>query len=106
MNSIWRDCIKDPPELGKKVLCGRQGDFFVAQRFEEYYFPIPFLDSKYARDLSTPEIWAEIDFPPPFTGYIRVFCVESDELVTMDQYKKSDPDSYYDLVQKIVESMA
>lgn len=103
---IWRDCVKDPSPLGKKVLCCNRGDFYVAQRFEEYYIPIPFSDSCFAKDLCKPETWTEIDFPEPFTGYIRMQIQGyGDELFTMDQVKIIDEKMYMEFVKLLIDDL-
>ena len=72
MKSKWFDCVKQPSETGKKVLCCRRGDFYVAVRIKNCYIPMPFADHYFSPDLCFPELWSEIDFPEPYTGIYRV----------------------------------
>lgn len=100
---IWKDCLKEPAPLGKKVLCQNNGDFYVAQRFEEYYIPIPFPDHYNATHLSKPETWCEIDFPEPYTGYVRVQIPgHGDKKFTLDELKLIDEKSYYELAESMI----
>lgn len=91
----WRCCITDPPELGKKVLCWHKGDCFVGMRFDDYYVPMPFVDHPLAKGLVKPEKWQAINFPPGYTGHIKI-APHGDLLnvLTMDQLKLQLPDIY------------
>lgn len=79
------------PEQGKKILCMDRGDFYVAQRFGQYWFSIPFYDSTFSR-YNEPELWCEIDFPENYKGYIKILI--DDENLTIDEAEKKHPDIY------------
>ena len=105
-NKSWRCCIKDPPHLGKKVLCHHEGDIFVAQRFEEYYVPIPFADHPLAKGLCKPDIWQEIDFPNNLTGYMRVaFSEGASQSLILDEVKKEYPVLYHEMAKAMIKSI-
>lgn len=86
--------------MGYKILCMKRGDFFVAQRFDDKYFPIPFIDSRYADMNLDPELWCEIDFMDPYTGYMR-FMVDG-KIMLADEFKIKDPDGYQNLLDALI----
>jgi hypothetical protein len=92
----WYKPDKKKPEQGKKILCMDKGDFYVAQRFGNYWFSIPFHDSIYSRYFP-PEMWAEISFPEPYTGYLRVMVYG--EMMFIDELEKKDPEVYKNTVE-------
>lgn len=100
MNKNWiKSSIRKPPQ-GKKVLCFTKGDLDVRQRFKNYWIPIPYVDSKCA-DIDEPELWQEIEFPSPYTGYMQVL-VEGKELMNMDQFEKHCPEEFNEMVESMV----
>ncbi len=105
MVKIWKDCIKEPSELGKKVLCQRNGDFYVAMRFEDFYIPVPFADHYHGIDLCKPQTWCEIDFPKPYTGYIKVIPPYKNIPITMEEAKKQYPESYWNIALPLINSI-
>jgi len=110
----WKCCKTNPPELGKKVLCEIEGDIFVAQRYEDYYIPIPFADHPFAKQLCHPNYWCEIDFPKQLHGYTKV-APSSDgnespaeiynRSITMDEYKRVAPEDYQKLADALISSI-
>lgn len=63
-------CPKEKlPPQGKKILAFYEGDCVVAQRIGEYWFSIPFIESKYAR-IDEPTFWADIEMPIGYSGKI------------------------------------
>jgi hypothetical protein len=106
INNKWRDCITDPPEIGKKVLCERKGDLYVAIRIEQYYIPMPFADHYFSKDLCNPQKWQEISFPDHLTGYFRVRPNGPDnELIKLSECKEKFPDIYMDLAKAFIGSI-
>ena len=103
--NIWNDCKKNPSELGKKVLCQREGDFYVATRIEEYYIPLPFADHYFCKVLCYPETWTEIHFPEPYTGYIRAMPIGCDEMLDLSELKRIFPETYWQFVRPIIDSI-
>lgn len=98
----WRCCVEDPSELGKKVLCMHKGDFYVAYRFEDVYIPMPFADHPHSKHLCKPEKWQEIDFPEPFTGYVRLVLDDiAGESFTIEKVKKHHPEIYHSMVDSM-----
>ncbi len=99
---------KIPPQ-GKKILCMHKGDLYVAQRFSNYWFSIPFCDSKYAF-YEEPELWQEIDFPNGLTGEMAVYAsrddpsnnnhsfLEKSKAINMDEFEKQDPVAFQMLI--------
>jgi hypothetical protein len=106
MNSKWKDCVKEPSEIGKKVLCERNGDLFVAVRIEEYYIPMPFADHYFSKDLCKPTRWCEIDFPGELTGYYRV-CPKGDgtEVIKLSECREKYPEIFWDLANAMINSI-
>lgn len=101
----WKDCVKEPSELGKKVLCQRKGDFYVALRIEEFYLPMPFADHYFSIELCKPERWKEIDFPDPFKGYIKIVPAGTNIIVNLSEAKEKYPDSYWQLALPLINSI-
>lgn len=84
------------PPQGKKVLTmGGNGDYGVRQRFGKYWFPIPYLDSRFA-DYLVPLYWQEIDFLGENTGYVKV--MSGTELLTVDEVEATNIDWYNEFV--------
>lgn len=102
----WKCCIKEPSELGKKVLCERNGDFYVCMRLEEYYIPMPFVDHYFSIDLCKPNKWCEIDFMEPYKGYMYV-CPDGniDNKMTLQEAKEKHPEIYYRFAETVIKSI-
>ncbi len=90
-NKTWIKSSLRKPEQGKKVLCCNNGDLDVRQRFKDYWFPIPYVDSKLAT-IEVPELWQEISFPEPYTGYMRVLV--DDILYMIDDLETHHPEVF------------
>lgn len=106
MSNPWKCCIKEPSETGKKVLCHRRGDIYVAVRMKNYYVPMPFADHYFSPDLAQPEHWQEIDFPEGLTGYMRIMPEGiHGELITWSEYEIDYPDKFNELVLRIIKSL-
>ncbi len=103
--AIWRDCVKEPSEIGKKVLCQKDGDFYVAIRVEDYYIPIPFADHYFGKKLSKPQTWCEISFPKPYTGHLRVKDRMTEEIMTLSDAKFRAPKAYMQFCRMIIKSI-
>ena len=102
----WKDCVKEPSELGKKVLCQKHGDFYVAMRMDEYYIPMPFIDHYFCKDLCTPETWCEIDFPEPYTGYVRMAPEGlGSEIMKLGDLKERYPEIYRAVADPLIASI-
>lgn len=112
MNEWNKPSEKKPPQ-GKKVLCMRKGDFYVAQRFKDYWFSIPFADSKYAF-FKEPELWQDINFPDGYTGFMKILVSPDDYIlrfeenpykeINVDELEKHDPDAFYLLIESLKKS--
>jgi hypothetical protein len=103
---MWFDCVTQPPELGKKVLCMNRGDIYVAMRFEDKYLLWPFSEHYLAKDLLYPEIWCEIDFPPGYTGHLKVSLTgDIEDALTLEELKLVDEKSYFDFIESILKSV-
>lgn len=87
------------PDQGKKVLCFTNGDVDVRQRFKDYWIPIPYTDSSVA-DMKAPELWQEIDFPEPYTGYIK--AMKKNKIMTIDEFEKNYPKDYEIFVENLI----
>lgn len=92
----WMKPKEDKPPQGLKVLCMHKGDFYVAQRMGEYWFSIPFADSKFSRYFE-PELWQYINFPDPYHG--KLLIMVSGNVITMDMLEKEQPKIYKEMVE-------
>jgi len=93
---IWiKSSLRKPPQ-GKKVLCFTNGDIDVRQRFKDYWFPIPYVDSE-SDNSGEPEYWQDIDFPPCYYGYMQVF--HEGKFYKMDEWEKVNPEAFNELVE-------
>lgn len=101
----WKCCVKEPSETGKKVLCHRQGDIYVAMRIKGYYLPMPFADHYASEHLCHPESWSEIDFPEGLFGHIRVKQAGGEEIVTLAEAEKRKWDIFEDLAKAAIASI-
>ncbi len=81
----WIKPSEKLPAQGKKVLAFYQGDCFCVHRFGEYWFPIPFIESFFAR-IDQPDLWADIPMPYGYTGKIRL--IVDGEIIDMDEAEK------------------
>lgn len=102
----WKDCTTEPSEIGKKVLCQRKGDFYVAMRIEDHYIPMPFADHYFSKDLCFPEKWSEINYPDSYTGYIKV-APEGDlkNIIKLSEAKEKFPDVYWKFVKPLLHNI-
>ena len=98
----WISPKKKLPPQGKKILCFDKGDIYVALRFGKYWFPIPFLDARFATHLE-PELWADIVPPEGYTGLIRT--VVKERMYNMDELEINHYDSYKILVDGFLKAM-
>lgn len=93
---IWiKTSLRKPPQ-GKKVLCFDNGDVSVRQRFKDYWFPIPYIDSSLA-DIDEPELWQDIDFPQDFKGYMMI--LQDEKLYKIDEWEKMNPEDFNEFVE-------
>jgi hypothetical protein len=101
--SEWFECKKKQPELGKKVLCHKLGDIYVAMRLENYYIPVIFENHKYSKYLCDPDLWCEIDFPNELTGYFMVAPKGlQGSILNLTECKSLHPDIYWELANKMI----
>lgn len=106
--SQWRSCRKDPPETGKKVLCHRKGDIYVAMRLKQYYLPLPFCDHYFCDELCFPDTWCEIDFPEGLTGHLRV-CMNipgHGEVIMLSEMEVDFPEQFNKFAADMISSIA
>lgn len=101
MNDKWIKTNSRLPPQGLKVLCFTKGDMFVSQRFGEYWFPFPFLDSQYATN-EPPEMWKNIDFPDGFKGKMHVMVGK--EKLDMDEFSRREPEDFKILINHLIKS--
>jgi hypothetical protein len=101
----WNKPSDKKPDQGKKILCMLKVDFYVAQRFGPYWFPIPFYDSLFSRH-SEPELWQDIYFPAVYSGKMRVQV--NGRMYDIDELEEHHPDIHKTLVDgqlKLFEDM-
>lgn len=101
----WHDCVKDPSETGKKVLCEQNGDLYVAQRFEKYYIPLPFADHYFSKDLCFPTQWQEINFPNGLTGILRIYHQNEQRLMSFSEWEQKYPKEFKKYIKNIIDSI-
>lgn len=102
----WFDCVEQPSETGKKVLCQKNGDFYVAMRYGKHYVPMPFADHYFSSDLCFPETWQEIDFPEPYTGHCRISPTGYlSEVITMSECEVTHPKIYKEFTDALIASI-
>ena len=107
----WIDANLRLPEVGQKVLCFKKGDVYVAVRFEDKFVPMPFATHTHALALSKPDKWAEITFPPGYTGKMRAVVSYNSDLLISEQaidipaYKKQDPEKYLEFANSLINSL-
>jgi len=89
----WKTPKENKPPQGLKVLCVRTGDFYVAQRFGEYWLSIPFYDSVF-RQFQPPDLWTFIEFPDNYKGVLLFGLTDQDGLITLDELEKLCPEDY------------
>lgn len=87
------------PPQGKKVLLFYNGDCWVGQRFQNYWVPLPFTDSKFSR-IDAPDLWKDIEMPEGYSGKIRaeINGVKMD----IDTLEASHPDAMEHLVKMTI----
>jgi hypothetical protein len=101
----WRDPIEDPPPQGKKVLWLHNGDIQIAQRYGLFWFPVPFLDSKYAK-IHPPELWQDIILPSPLTGKVMFQGEGHPRLIDADELEMMEPEVYDTIIKYHLEIYA
>lgn len=92
---------ENKPEQGKKILCMNKGDFYVAQRWGDYWFSIPFNDSQYSYCFA-PELWQDINFPIGLTGKMLV-SVEG-KFMDIDSLQLNHPEVYGEMLLNLITS--
>lgn len=97
----WQSPIVERPPQGMKVLCFEKGDVYVAQRFKDYWFPIPFLDSKFALK-NPPQLWKYIDLPHPYTG--KMLVVVDEVTLDIDELEAQEPDLFNNMLFYMLET--
>lgn len=103
--SKWKCCLKEPPETGKKVLCQRSGDLYVAMRIKEFYVPMPFANHYFCDRLCKPETWCEIDFPEGLTGHLRVGIQGTDEILKLSEVEFTHPELFNEFATPLIGSI-
>lgn len=93
----WKKPQDEKPAQGLKILCFNKGDIYIAQRFKNYWFSIPFHDSKY-RFYKEPELWQEIDFPNGLKGKIHMRV--DNVFYNMDQLEVEYPELFDEFVEQ------
>ncbi len=96
---IWIDPNKRLPPQGKKIIWFGNGDTHICQRFGKYWFPIPFIDSRFAH-LRSPEVWAEIKLPSPYKG--KVMIIVDGKEYDIDNLEKIHNDIYRDILNSLL----
>lgn len=100
----WKNCEKEPPEEGIKVLCCRRGDIYVAVKLKDYYVPVPFGTHPFAKELSKPDKWSEIDFPDGLKGKFYLFT--KGEMYDVEQQKTLFPKEYNEFCDCFIKSLS
>ena len=100
----WFDSKNNPPPQGTKVLCFDEGDLWVAQRFREYWFPIPFCDSRLAQ-YKAPELWQSVNFPDGYKGKIMFQLEGEDDLMDVEAIEKENPEFLTRLIECMKKQM-
>jgi hypothetical protein len=104
MNSEWRDCVKDPPETGKKVLCFLEGDIYVAYRLGKYYVPMPFIYHYFSKQLCFPEKWSAIRFPEEYNG-TTLLAVNGSKAVTLAEFEVDYAEDFKEFAEMLVNNI-
>ncbi len=100
----WIDVEDSKPPQGMKILCFHEGDVWVAQRFQECWFPIPFCDAKLA-SYKAPQKWAYIDLPDGYKGKMRVQCLPNRRLMDMDEMEECNLEGFLRLKNAMKDEM-
>lgn len=95
----WYSPKEKMPPQGKKILYFNKGDVYVVQRLNKFWLPIPFFDSKFSFH-EKPELWADIELPGTYTGYLRLSC--GGELLTLDEIQNKYPKTYGDFIKYLL----
>jgi hypothetical protein len=95
------------PPQGLKILCFRQGDLWIARRFEckgkSVYLEISYGGENGSILTDIPEYWMQLDLPDGYTGYMRI-GIEDHIVMTMDEYQQNFPKEHEEFVTMIIES--
>lgn len=91
----WYSPLEKVPPQGKKIIWFKEGDCQVVQKFGDYWIPIPFTDSKYAKT-DCPDLWADIQMPGEYTGKLHVMF--QGEFCDIDTFEKENPEAYTEFV--------
>lgn len=100
MDLKWIDPKLRMPPQGKKILYFDHGDIYIVQRFGKYWFPIPFYDSKFSKDIykKEPQYWAEFNFPEKYTGKMKIKRRSENETIDMDDFCKKYPEDFKEFI--------
>lgn len=96
----------NPPPQGLKIVCFKEGDLWVAMRFEykkESYYIQLIHDGSGAVRTDTPDYWMQLDLPQGYTGFTKAKLQIDEELMTVDELQLRDYDAHQELVSMYVE---
>lgn len=93
----WQSPKVELPTQGKKILCLKGGDVYVAQRFGDRYFTYI---RNAAEMLEHPTLWAYFEMPEPYEGLFKVSLGDG-EFMTIDEFEQKHPDEYKEFISSI-----
>lgn len=95
----------NPPPQGLKIVCFKEGDLWVAMRFEfkkESYYIQLIHDGSGAVRTDTPDYWMKLDLPQGYSGLTKAKLLENEEYMTIDELQLKDYDAHQKLVSMYV----
>jgi hypothetical protein len=98
----WIDPKDELPPQGKKILHFKSGDMKVVHRMGEYWFPLPFHDSKFTT-IGPPDLWCDIIPPKGYTGKLFFRMKGEDEHMEMDYLEIHHNKFYKQIIEMSVE---
>lgn len=101
MQTDWISPDDKKPPQGKKLICFSNGDVTIRQRFNNYWFPIPYLDSKFT-DIDEPTLWKDIGMPEDYTG--RMYVEVKNVRYSIDELEITHPEVFFDLLKNLLNS--
>jgi hypothetical protein len=96
----------NPPPQGKKIVCFKKGDLWIARRLNhkgvDYYLEIQY-DGKGSILTETPEYWIDTWLPEKYTGYMKV-SVDDGPLLTFDELQQQNAEYHENFIEPFIKN--
>ena len=100
----WISPNDELPSQGKKILWLCDGDVQLAQRYNKFWLPMPFISHRHC-NIHPPDLWQDIQLPEPMTGKIFIQVKGYNRMIDVDELEFMEPEVYKDMINMFLESV-